>query len=479
MARKLGFISLLKLDANLDISVAINHTIYMYKIIISGLVALYMFVGQTAYAQGISIVRDAEIEALVKEYAAPIMRVAGLPPGAIEFHLVNNKTFNAFVTGRDMFLHTGLLLKSEKPGEVIGVIAHEIGHIVGGHQLRLAKQIESARAVAQVSTLLGVGIGALGVATDDEDTASAGFGIIGGGQRAAQRSLLAYQRDEEVSADLAAIKFLEDAMLSGQGMIDTLERLAEQNTLHKNSTDPYLLSHPLPRERIKKLIGTLSKSKYFNKKDDTELQKRHDMIRAKLSAYTAGEKAAKDLFNGDSLHKEARMYGKAIVAHLFESPKIALPIMEELIELDDENPYLHEMKGEILLRSGKGQLAANSFAKAVEMDKHNSGFLRIELGHALLESKNKDNVKVAIAQLKRGLAEDPDTYLGYRHLARAYGEVGDIPHALLASAELAIRTRQTTNAKEYAERAQKGFKKGSPAWLRAEDIIKATEPSDE
>lgn len=446
---------------------------------IAFIIACISIYAQNVYAQGrLAIVRDAEIEALMQDYALPIMKVAGMQRNAIDFHIVNNQQFNAFVTGNEMYLYTGLILQSKTPGEVIGVIAHEIGHIRGGHQLRLAEKLQSAQRIAQVSTLLGVGIGAYGVANEDEETASAGFGVVGGGQRIAQRSLLAYQRDEEAAADRAAINYLELAMQSGRGMIETFKRLDEQTSLHQNSNDPYLLSHPLPRERLNNLLDKLGKSPYYDKPDDPILQKKHDMVRVKIAAYISGEKNAKNLVKQKGIGEEAKKYGTAIIEHLYGSPKNAVKIIDELLVSNGNNPYIHEMKGEILLRSGKGAEAAKSFAKAVELDRHNSGFLKIQLGHALLESRKKENIELAIVQLRQGLAIDPDTYVGYQHLARAYGEMGNVPHALLATAELSVRTNRINEAIEYAKRAQEGFKSGSPAWLRAEDIIKINEKKE-
>lgn len=442
-------------------------------LIIVFLIAIATLAKHNANAQNsISIVRDAEIEALIKEYATPLMTVAGLQKDSVSFNIVNNQQFNAFVIGKNLFLHTGLIMQAKTPNEVSGVLAHEFAHIAGAHQVRLAEEIKSAKRIAQVSTLLGVGIGAFGLTQQDEEAASAGIGIIGGGTRVAQRAVLAHQRDEELAADKAAINYLYKAMQSGKGMIDILGRLAEQGDLQKGNLDPYLLSHPVPRDRITNLKDHVEKSKYYNKKDSIELQKKHDMVRAKIAAYITGEKQARELVKRNELHPDARLYGKAIIAHLHESPKKALQIIEQVIEKNPNNPYAHEMKGEILLRSGKGQKAADAFKNAVRLDKNNSGFMRIEWGHALLESKNKKNIELAISQLRKGLARDPDTIVGYQHLARAYGEIGKIPNALLASAEVAVRTNQIRNAKELAERAQKGFKKGSPGWLRAEDILK-------
>ena len=438
-----------------------------------------MFVGvicistqtNNADANGISLVRDAEIEALIKEYAEPLLKAAGMQKNEIKFRIVNNQQFNAFVSGHNMFLHTGLLLQAKTPNEVIGVIAHEIGHIAGAHQLRLAERVKTAQQVAKITTLLGVGLGAAGTASKDNDTISAGIGVVGGAHSIAVRTIRAYQRDEEATADRAALNYLESTQQSGKGMIETFERLSKQYVLQSSRTDPYLLSHPLPRERITNLATVVKKSKWYNKKDSATLQHKHDMVRAKIAAYVGGETYARSLIKSDELPEPAKLYGNAIIAHLYESPDNAISLIDKLIQQYPNNPYVHEMKGEILLRSGKGKQAADALRNAVKFDKTKAGFIRIQLGHALLETGGQKNIKEAITQIRKGLASDPEAVTGYQYLARAYGEAGQIPNALLTSAELAIRTNKKDEAIEYAKRAQKGFEKGTPGWIRSQDII--------
>ena len=195
------------------------------------------------------------------------------------------------------------------------------------------------------------------------------------------------------------------------------------------------------------------------------------MVRAKIAAYVGGTRYAQSLIAGKKLHPAARQYGRAIISHLYGSPKKALPQIAKLSKQYPKNAYLHEMRGEILLRSGKGKQAADAFAKAVKLDRYKAGFLRIELGHALLESRSKANVKRAVVELKKGLARDPSALAGYQYLARAYSELGRVPEALLASAQLAIRAGRKGQAKDYARRAQKSFKRGSPGWIQAQDIL--------
>ena len=407
----------------------------------------------------------------MQDLARPLMKAAGLRPGSVRFQIVNHNSFNAFVSGRGMFLNTGLLLQAEDPNEVTGVIAHELGHIVGGHQIRLRERIETASRIAKWTTLLGIGIGAAGAASGNGQIGSAGLGLAASSGGFAMREVLRYQRDEETSADRIAVKLLKATKQSGQGMLQTFKRLARNTNILSGRVDPYLRSHPTPNDRLSVLRSTVEASPYFKRKTSKALQKRHDMVRAKIAAYVGGTRYASAVLADKKVHPDARLYGRAILAHLYGSPKRAIPLIDKLLKTNPKNAYVHEMRGEIMLRSGKAAQAASSFRKAIKYDKTKAGFLRIELGHALLETGNKKHLKEAISHLKQGLARDRTAVQGYQYLAIAYGRKGETANALLASADHALRTGKRRRAKEYAQRAQLQFKRGTPGWLRAQDII--------
>ena len=445
----------------------------VFLALVVALATLATLLPQPANAQRaqLSFVRDAEIEALVAEYAAPLMRAARLRKGSVNFYIVNDPSFNAFVSGSGMFIHTGLLLQAEDPNEVIGVVAHELGHIVGGHQIRLRERIENATRIAKWTSLLGLGIGAAGAASGSNDLGRAGFGIAASSGGFALRDILRYKRDEETSADRTAVKLLAATKQSGKGMLNTFRRLARNTNILSGRIDPYLLSHPTPNERIATLRSTVRQSPFFNRKSSGSQKKRHDMVRAKIAAYVGGTRYANSVLNDKNLHPDARLYGQAILAYLYGSPKRALPMIDKLLKRNPKNAYVHEMKGEILLRSGKAAAAVAPFRRAVQYDKTGAGFIRVELGHALLESGSKKNLDEAISELRKGVSRDPTAVKGFQFLAIAYGRKGDTPRALLASADYAIRTGQKDRARDFARRAQLKFKRGTPGWLRAEDII--------
>lgn len=429
-----------------------------------------------ALAQGkVPIVRDAEIEALVRDYARPILKAAGLSKSGIDIILVNDPGFNAFVAGRRMFINTGALLQAETPNEIIGVIAHEAGHIAGGHQDRLRDQLARAQTMAVISSLLGVGAMVAGAATDTGGLASAGAGIMAGGTEAARRGLLGYQRSEEATADQSAIKYLEATGQSGRGMLVTFERFQSALSLSGARVDPYQVSHPMPRDRIANLETLVKSSPNYNNKDSEALQQRHDMMRAKIAVYTQGQAAASRLFRKmpGSL---AAQYGEAQAAMLFGNPRNALKKADALIKVQPKNPYFHELRGDILLRVNKPEEAAQAFARAVQLDPAKSGILPISYGQALIATGKPEAVRKAVVEIKEGLSRDKENFNGYAYLAQAYNQLGEVAEAELATAEGYYYGGNYQQAKIFAMRAQQKFKRGAPGWVRAQDIINHKTP---
>lgn len=423
-----------------------------------------------AQSRSVPVVRDAEIEALVTDYTTPIVKAAGLGKRRISTVLVNSPSFNAFVDGRRIFINTGALLQSETPNEIIGVIAHETGHLAGGHQERLREQIKQAKTIAVIGTLLGIGAGIAGAATRNNSIAGAAGGIAAGGGEIAMRSLLSYQRSEEAAADRSAINYLNKTGQSAKGMLTTFERFANALSISGTQVDAYRISHPLPRDRISNLETLARKSPNFNKKDPASLQQRHDLMRAKIAAYSGGMGSLQRMFRNNPRGIGAR-YGDAIYTYLNGNPRKALPKIDALIKEQPRNPYFHEMKGEILLKANDPAKAAASFKKAASLDPRKSGLIRMSYGRALMMTGNKANMKAAIRELKAGVVRDPEFSAGYGYLAQAYGQSGQMGLSDLATADQHYYAGRINEAKIFATRAQTRLKSGSPDWLRAQDII--------
>ncbi len=427
----------------------------------------------SAFAQNVPVIRDAEIEALVRDYARPIFKAAGLANDGIDIVLVNDQSFNAFVTGRRLFINTGALMTAETPNEIIGVIAHEAGHIAGGHQQKLRDQLERAKTMAIIATLLGAGAIAAGAATNSRGLAGAGMGVAAGGGEMAQRSILAYQRTEEMTADRSAITYLNATGQSGMGMLKTFHRFQTALSLSGAQVDPYRISHPMPQDRIANLEVLVKQSPYVDKIDPPALQQRHDMMRVKIAVYMDGQAAASRLIR-KMPGSPAAQYGDAQATYLFGDIATALAKTNALIKTQPKNAYFQELRGDILMKANRPKDAADAYAKAVNLDPARSGLLPVSWGQALMAIGSPESLKKAVVQINNGLGRDKENSAGYRYLAQAYGELGDIPGAELATAEGHFYSGNYKEAKIFAMRAQQQMKRGEPRWLRAQDIINYT-----
>lgn len=441
--------------------------------ILSVLLAAAIFIQPilaSAQRRGPRLIRDSEIESLVRDYAKPIFRAAHVNSSAVNIYVINNRAFNAFVAdGRRMFINAGALMQSETPNEIIGVIAHETGHIEGGHLARLREQLATAQIASIITMLLGVGAMAAGAAAGSRNAGSAGSAIITGGQSAIQRTMLAYQRTEEQAADRAAVRYLAATGQSVKGMIKTFRRFADQALVSLRFVDPYLLSHPMPRVRLSALDGLSRNSRYYNRKDPAKLQLRHDLMRAKLFGFLERPAAVLRRYPLSDKSLPAR-YARAIKDYLSSDLRVSQRSIDALIKSRPKNPYFWELKGQSLLESGRGAQAIAPLRKAVALAP-NAGLIRMLYGQALLATEKPRHLNAAITQLKKALRKEPNGVVGWRQLAIAYGRRGDIPRAEMASARAYFSGGDLTLAKHHATRVQKKTRKGTPLWLQADDII--------
>lgn len=431
-----------------------------------------------AQAQG--IIRDAETEALLRAYAKPILAAAGLGSQGIRIHIVNDPHFNAFVVdGHNMFMHAGTLMNAKTPNQVIGVIAHECGHITGGHLARLRTQVARAKSAALMLQLLGLAAMAAGAATGQGGIGQAGMGVAVGGTDAAIRTLLAYRQNEESSADQAAVTFLNATKQSGRGMIETFEFMASK-LVGVQGIDPYLQSHPLPNQRIVHLRELVQSSPYYENVDPPELQFRHDLMKAKLFGFLDQPQAVFNRYPQTDQSLPA-MYARAIATYRQSGVKVALPQLDALIAAQPNNPYFYEIKGQFLFESGNPKAAVAPLREAVRLGP-NEALLRIMLGQALLGTNDYSLTDEAITNLRTALAREDSSAMGYRQLAVAYARKAEkaqaasakrlfMAQAELASAEAYFYEGQLKLAKQQAKRARDGFIDGTPNWIRADDIL--------
>ena len=423
----------------------------------------------------LNIIRDAEIEELLREYTRPILRVAKLGGQNIEVVLIGDRSFNAFVAdGRRIFVNIGALYEAETPNQIIGVLAHETGHIAGGHLAKLRDQIASAQTASIVAMLLAIGAGAAGIASGAQGVGQALPGLMMGPQEMIRRSLLGYVRQQEESADRAAVNFLNETGQSTKGMLETFARFADQTMFVSRRIDPYTVSHPMPRERISALENLARTSPHYNRADPPQLLARHEMMRAKLSGFMDRPDAVMRRYPPSNTSLPAR-YARAISGYRHGEVRSAIASIDALIAEQPNNPYFHELKGQALLESARAREAVAPLRRAVALS-NGSPLIRMMLGQALVQSGDKSVAGEAVSELRQALSREPNAAMGYRQLAIALGRQGDRANADLASAQASFNEGDFSTARQLASRAQRTLAKGSPGWLRAEDIVSYKPP---
>lgn len=430
-----------------------------------------------ASAQGLSIIRDGEVEQLLRDYANPIFRAAGVNEGAVKIVLIGDRSFNAFVaSGRKVFMNLGVIMDSTTPNQVIGVIAHETGHIAGGHLVRLREQVERAQIMAVAGMLLGAGAvfgGARGGQVGMSGNAP--MGVILGPQEMIRRSLLAYQRGEEQAADRAAVNYLNATRQSSRGMLETFERFSADTLFRRDGADPFLQSHPMAPERISALQDIARRSPHFETRDPPALQRRHDLARAKLWGFMArADELARRYPIGDN--SLAARYARAVSAYRFQSGASAHAQIDGLIREQPNNPWFWELKGQALLEAGRAREAVQPLRRAVSLAP-GQPLLRGMLGHALVASGDGKLLDEAIRELTAATQRDPDAADAFQVLARAHAAKGNEPQAALAAAQGYFIAGQYEEARRLARRAMAGLREGTPGWNKADEIFHYRPPT--
>jgi predicted Zn-dependent protease len=424
--------------------------------------------------KGPSLLRDTEIEQLLRDYTRPILRAANLEKQNIQVVIINEKAFNAFVAdGRRIFVNYGALMQSETPNQIIGVLAHETGHLAGGHLAKMREQLAQAQTQMIIAMLLGAGAIVAGARSGNSNggLTNAGAAAISAPQEVIKRTLLSYVRQQEENADRAGVKFLTATGQSAKGMYQTFKRFANDSLFAARDADPYLQSHPMPVERVAALEELARSSPYWDKKDDPALQLRHDMMRAKTSAFMERQDTVYRRYPLSDTGLPAR-YAHAISTYLHGDLNSALAQIDGLIQVQPSNPYFYELRGQALLERGKPADAIAPLRKAVQLS-NNAPLIEMLLGQALVASDNKAYTEEAIAILRAAVARETEAPIGYTQLAMAYGRKGDYAQADLASAQAAFLRGDNKTARDLASRAKTRFAVGTPGWVKADDIVSA------
>lgn len=424
--------------------------------------------------KGPPVLRDTETEQLLREYTRPILRAAGLEKQNIQMVIINQGVFNAFVAdGRRIFVNYGAILQSETPNQIIGVMAHETGHLAGGHLAKMREQMAQAQTQMIIAMLLGAGAMVAGAKTGGSSSGltNAGAAMFSAQGEVIRRNLLSYVRQQEENADKAGVKFLTTTGQSARGMYETFKRFTDESLFAARGSDPYVQSHPMPAERVAALQELARSSPYWDKKDDPALQLRHDMVRAKISAFMERQDTVYRRYPMSNNSLPAR-YARAITTYLHGDLRSALTQIDALIQQQPNNAYFYEVRGQALLEGGKPQEAIAPLRKAVQLS-NNSALIEMLLGQALVATGNNAYTDEAISILRAAVARETEAPLGYMQLAMAYGRKGDYAQADLASAQAAYLRGDSKTARDLASRAKTRFAIGTPGWVKADDIVSA------
>jgi predicted Zn-dependent protease len=358
-------------------------------------------------------------------------------------------------------------MDSETPNQIIGVLAHETGHIAGGHLSKLRAELANAETAMILAMVLGLGAVAAS-ATSHGSVGGNPAAAIAGPQSMIMRSLLAYQRQQEEQADRAGVHFLTQTGQSAKGMYDTFKRFADQQLFAAHTADPYLQSHPMASERIAALAEVAKTNPYWDKKDPPELQLRHDMVRAKLFGFIDGPDTLSRRYPLSNSSLPAR-YARAISAYRHTDVRGALVQIDSLVQMQPNNPYFLELKGQALVESGRAREALAPLRHAISLAPDPT-LIHVLLAQALLGTNDPGLVEEAITNLRKALSTDSEIADAYDQLAIGYGRKGDLADADLASAQAAFTRGSLPTARQLAARAKGRFAIGSPGWVKADDI---------
>ncbi len=427
------------------------------------LVVLALLWPAPSEAERITLIRDAEIESTIQAYATPLFQAAGLSPTGIRLILVDDKSLNAFVAGGlNIYINTGLLMSADDPLEVIGVIAHETGHLSGAHVAARGDALDKSQAQVIASYVLGLGAALA--------TGNAGVGglIISGGQDIALKGLLRYTRSQETSADQAALTYLEATGQSPRGLLEFMERLEGQEILLGSRQDPYLSTHPLSHDRVDFFRNAVRNSPYRDTPARPEFVILHERMRAKLIGFLEPLSRVLKAYPESDNSLPAR-YARAIAYYRVPDLKKALPLIDGLLAENPDDPYFHELKGQVLFENGRVREALPEYEAAARL-LPKSATIRQALAQAQIELNEPELDQAALGHLAWTLREEPDNAFAWRLTAIAHGRAGDQGMTALALAESAIASESYVEALRHAKRAEKLLGEGSPSWLRAQDL---------
>ena len=403
---------------------------------------LFLFlISKQINSSNLNVIRDAETENLFKEIAIELMKDSKFDANKISFYIDNQDYINAFVIpGQKIFLTTRLIIESKKIDDIAGVIGHEIGHIVGGHFTQRVKEMEKSSMINIISSILAAGALAVGAG-------SAGTAILMGGQNLGTGKLLAFSRTQESLADQTAIRLLKKSGFSLEGMLNIFDILERNESLKK--INPYFLTHPLSSER-KKIIKLNLENQ--NKKNFKSLNLKFSLVKAKVNGFFLDEIELENLY--PDLKTLESLYAYSLKNYRIGKITKALELVDKCIEMDNKNPYFHELKGQILFESGKSNESVTSFRKAIKLKPDEKSF-NLFLAKSLYHSQRDSSFAESIDLLWKYIKNDDFPYEAWHYLGLNYGKIKKFDLSSYALAEKYLLVNELKNAKIHIKRVKK------------------------
>jgi predicted Zn-dependent protease len=416
-----------------------------------------------------TLIRDTEIEETLFRSSAPILEAAGIDSKSVEILLIGSRELNAFAAPRVMGFYTGLILESDDPNELQGVIAHEVGHLAGGHSARS----DDFNRAGMRPFLLTMGLGVLAALAGSPEAA---IGLASSASMFGTIGALGYSREQESRADQAGATLLDKAGLSGKGLADFFDNFRYQEVFDEARRFAYFRSHPISSDRIEALRRRVEKQPNYGKVDTPEAIAEHAIMKAKLDAFLNPQIAIAK-YSEKATDYPSR-YARAIAYYQLKEPDRAIKLIDVLLGEQPQNPYLWELKGQILFEFGRTEEAEAPQRKSVAL-KPEAPLLRINLGQTLIALDDKAKVNEGVVELRKALTQEEDNAVAWRLLAEAYDKLGQDGLARLATAEYNFNVGDKRQARVFAMRAREMLDKGTPEWRRATDIFLVSEPSRE
>jgi predicted Zn-dependent protease len=420
-----------------------------------------------AQTEGMSLIRDTEIEEILHKDAEPLLAAAGFNPKDIRILIIGSKDLNAFASPKTMGVYTGLIMETKTPNELQGVMAHEVGHLAAGHVARSGEMT----AAGMKPFLLTMGLGVLAALAGSGDAAA---GLMGSASYFGTLGAIGFSREQESRADQAGATLLEKAGLSGKGLAQFFDNFRYQEVFDEARRYAYFRTHPLSSDRIEALRLRVEKLPSYSKTDPPEQVAEHAIMKAKLEGFMSPQSAMVKYGEKDTSYP-AR-YARAIAYYQMKEPDKALKLIDALLVDQPQNPYLWELKGQVLFEFGRAAEAEEPQRKSVAL-KPEAPLLHINLGQTLIALDDKAKIAEGVAELRKALNQESDNALAWRMLATAYDKQGQDGLARLATAEYSFALGDQRQALVFAMRAREKLPKDSPEWRRATDIVLVSKPS--